>query len=258
MCCFFSSKYGRIRIPGYTHTRKAMPSSVKLWAGAFIDSMLDNIKLLECALALVDQSPLGTGAGYGSPIKYDMEYAATELGFSAVQKNPIYAQLSRGKFESTILHALTQIMFDINRLSTDLIIFSMSEFGYYELPDSFTTGSSMMPQKKNPDVLELLRAKYHVVVALETEVKAISSNLPTGYSRDLQLTKGSIMKGFMVTEQSLKVSALLFRNLKVSKERCKKAMTKELYATERAHVLVEKGVPFRDAYKRVSRELEGK
>ena len=255
---FFSSKYGRIRIPGYTHTRKAMPSSVKLWAGAFIDSMLDNRKLLECALALVDQSPLGTGAGYGSPIKYDMEYAATELGFSAVQKNPIYAQLSRGKFESTILHALTQIMFDINRLSTDLIIFSMPEFGYYELPDSFTTGSSMMPQKKNPDVLELLRAKYHVVVALETEVKAISSNLPTGYSRDLQLTKGSIMKGFMVTEQSLKVSALLFRNLKVSKERCKKAMTKELYATERAHVLVEKGVPFRDAYKLVSRELEGK
>ncbi len=254
----FIYKYGEIALPGYTHTRKAMPSSVKLWTGALVDSMQDNIRLMEGALCLIDQSPLGTGAGYGSPIKLDREYTAKELGFASVQQNPIYAQLSRGKFEATVLHALSQIMFDFNRMATDLILFSMPEFGYYELPDEFTTGSSMMPNKKNPDVLEMLRAKYHIVVSLESQVKCISSSLPTGYNRDMQLTKGPLIKGFEITEQSLKSAALLFRSLKVNKERCRKAMTEDIYATEKAYKLVEKGVPFRDAYKQVSKELSEK
>ncbi len=252
----FVNKYGQIELPGYTHTRKAMPSSIRLWAGAFIDSAEDNIKLLEAALALIDQSPLGTGAGYGSPIKNDREFTAMVLGFSRIQKNPIYAQLSRGKFESTVLHALTQVMFDLNRIASDLILFSMPEFGYYELPDSFTTGSSMMPNKKNPDVLEILRAKYYVVVACESEVKGLSANLPTGYNRDMQLTKGPLMKGFRTTEQSIKMATLLFKNLKVNKEKCKSAMTKDIYAAEKAHKLVEQGMPFRDAYKKVSNEFK--
>ncbi len=254
----FIYKYGEIVLPGYTHTRKAMPSSVKLWAGALVDSMQDNIRLMEGALCLIDQSPLGTGAGYGSPIKLDREYTAKALGFASVQQNPIYVQLSRGKFEATILHALSQIMFDFNRMATDLILFSMPEFGYYELPDEFTTGSSMMPNKKNPDVLEMLRAKYHIVVSLEGQVKGIASSLPTGYNRDMQLTKGPLIKGFEITEQSLKAAALLFRNLKVNREMCKKAMTEDIYATEKAYKLVEKGVPFRDAYKEVSKEFSEK
>jgi argininosuccinate lyase len=254
----FIYKYGEIALPGYTHTRKAMPSSVKLWTGALVDSMQDNIRLMEGALCLIDQSPLGTGAGYGSPIKLDREYTAKELGFASVQQNPIYAQLSRGKFEATVLHALSQIMFDFNRMATDLILFSMPEFGYYELPDEFTTGSSMMPNKKNPDVLEMLRAKYHIVVSLESQVKCISSSLPTGYNRDMQLTKGPLIKGFEITKQGLKAASLLFRSLKVNKERCRKAMTEDIYATEKAYKLVEKGVPFRDAYKQVSKELSEK
>lgn len=176
----FSSTYGSIAIPGYTHTRKAMPSSVKLWSHAFIESMHDNIKLLDSALELVDQSPLGTGAGYGSPILLDRAFTAKELGFAKVQENPIYVQMSRGKFEATILHALSQMMLDLNKMATDLILFSMPEFGYYELPLNFTTGSSMMPNKKNPDFLERLRAGYHMLVAYEMQVKGLSGNLPNG------------------------------------------------------------------------------
>ncbi len=254
----FSSTYGGIEYPGYTHTRKAMPTMISTWAGALVDSMNDNLLQLETALILVDQSPLGTGAGYGVPLKLDREMTAKELGFMKVQNNPIYAQMSRGKFEATILHALSQVMYDLNRMSSDLILFSMPELGYFELPDKFTTGSSIMPQKKNPDVLELLRAKYHIVVAHEIEVKGISSNLLTGYNRDIQLTKWPIMDGFRITEQSLKISAHLFRNLKVNKANCKKGLTKDIYATKEAYDLVKKGVPFRDAYQKVSKKYGGK
>ncbi|MDE1834785.1 MAG: argininosuccinate lyase [Candidatus Micrarchaeota archaeon] len=250
----FSSNYGGIVLPGYTHTRKAMPSSIRLWSGALIDSMQDNITLLEATLLLVDQSPLGTGAGYGVPIKLDRNMTAKELGFAKVQENPIYVQLSRGKFESTILHVLTQIMLDMNRAATDLIIFSMPELGYFELPDKFTTGSSIMPQKKNPDVLELLRAKYHLVVSYEMQVKGISGNLLTGYNRDMQLTKKPVMEGFEVTEQSLKVAARLLGGLKVNKDKAKKGLTSDVYATDEAYRLVKNGISFRDAYKTVSKK----
>ncbi len=254
----FSSSYGGIELPGYTHMRKAMPSSIKMWSEAFIDSMHDNIKLLEVTLELTDQSPLGTAAGYGSPIKLDRKFTADELGFSKVQENPIYTQMSRGKFEATILNALSQVMLDINKMATDLIIFSMPEFGYFELPDRFTTGSSIMPQKKNPDLLELMRAKYHVVVAYEMQVKGIAGNLPTGFNRDMQLTKGPVMAGFAVTEQSLAVASLLFNGLKVNKANCKKGLTADVYATQQAYELVKKGVPFRDAYKEISKKYSGR
>src|SRR3989338_9009832 len=134
-----------------------MPSSIGLWAQSFVDSMKDNLKSLAYAQDLIDQSPLGTAAGYGFPLKIDRNFTAKLLGFKSVQQNPIYAQNSRGKFESAILHSLGQIMFDANKIATDLVIFSMPEFGYFELPKEFCTGSSIMPQKQNPDVLELLR-----------------------------------------------------------------------------------------------------
>ena len=201
-----------------------------------------------------DQSPLGTGAGYGIPLKIDRDYTAKLLGFKKSQKNPIYTQNSRGKFESTILHALTQIMFDLNKIATDLILFSMPEFGYFELPEEFCTGSSIMPQKKNPDVLELLRAKYHILVSYEIQIKNIISNLISGYNRDLQLTKEPMMKGLEMTKQSLAIMALIFTDLKVNKENCSRALTKDIYAAEKVYELVKRGTPFREAFKAISRE----
>jgi argininosuccinate lyase len=250
----FIKKYSTIKFPGYTHTRKAMPSSISLWAGALRDSMRDNLKLAKIAMELIDQSPLGTGAGYGVPLKIDRNYTAKMLGFAKIQRNPIYAQNSRGKFESTILHALTQIMLDLNKIATDLILFSLPEFGYFELPREFCTGSSIMPQKKNPDVLELLRAKYHVVVACGFQIKNITVNLISGYHRDLQLTKEPVMKGLDTTKSSISIINLIFSKLKVNKENCAKGMTDELYATQKAYELVEKGMPFREAYKIISKK----
>jgi len=248
----FLKEYGEIELPGYTHTRKAMPSSILMWGNSFIDSMKDNLKLINFARELIDQSPLGTGAGYCIPLKIDREYTAKFLGFKKVQENPIYTQNSRGKFESTILHALGQIVFDLNKIASDVIIFSMPEFGYFELPKEFYTGSSIMPQKKNPDVLELLRAKYHIIVSYEFQIKNIISNLLSGYNRDLQLTKEPTMKGLQITKESLSIMGLIFKNLKVNRKNCSKSLTKDIYATEEVYQLVKKGVPFREAYKTIS------
>ncbi len=250
----FVKRYGKVKLPGYTHTRKAMPSTIGLWGQGFIDSMKDNVSVIDCAYRLIDQCPLGTGAGYGLPIKTDRNYVAKLLAFRRVQKNPIYTQHSRGKFESTILHGLSQIMFDLNTISTDLILFSMPEFGYFELPETLCTGSSIMPQKKNPDVLELLRAQYHLLISYEIQVKNIIGNLISGYHRDFQLTKEPVMKGFEITLTSLKITNLIFSKLKVDKEKCKKALTTEVYATEKVYELMKKGMSFREAYQKVSKE----
>jgi argininosuccinate lyase len=250
----FAARHGEVALPGYTHTRKAMPSSVGLWAQSFVDSMDDNGKLIDVALDLIDQCPLGTGAGYGVPLELDREYVAKLLEFGRVQENPIYAQNSRGKFEVTILHALTQVMLDLNRIATDLILFSMPELGYFELPEELCTGSSIMPQKRNPDVLELVRARYHQVVAWEFQVKTTVANLVSGYNRDLQMTKGPVMKGFLAAQESLAVMALVFEKLGVDEERCAAGLTDEVYATARVHELVKQGIPFREAYRRVCEE----
>ncbi len=250
----FAARSGKVELPGYTHTRKAMPSSVGLWAGSFVESMEDNLGLLSAVSDLIDQSPLGTGAGYGVPMDLDREYTARQLGFARVQQNPIYTQNSRGKFEATILHALTQVLFDLNKMATDLIVFSMPELGYFELPEELCTGSSMMPQKRNPDVLELVRGRYHLVVSFEFQVKNVMANLLSGYNRDQQLTKAPVMRGFDVTKESLSVMALVFDNLGVNAGRCEVGLTEEIYATARVYELVKKGVPFREAYRRVCEE----
>ena len=249
----FVEKYGPIVLPGYTHTRKAMPSSIALWGQACIDSMQDNLKLLDLSYELVDQSPLGAGAGYGVPLDIDREFSAQLLGFKKVQDNPVYTQNSRGKFESTMLHSLSQILLDLNKICSDLIMFSQSEFGFFELPDEFCTGSSIMPQKKNPDVLELVRANYHVVLSYEYQVKNLASNLISGYHRDMQLSKEPTMKGLKISKDCLSVMTLMFKHLKVNEVKCQEALTEEIYATERVYELVNKGVPFREAYKRISK-----
>lgn len=250
----FKAKHGKTKMPGYTHMRKAMPSSVGLWAGAFIDSMKDNKKLIYCINELSDQSPLGTGAGYGVPIKIDRDFTAKLLGFKKIQKNQIYVQNSRGKFEALILHSLNQIMFDLNKMASDLILFSMQEFGYFELSEEICTGSSIMPHKKNPDVLEILRAKYHENLALEFQVKSLTANLISGYNRDLQLTKCPLMNGIQNTKACLKISNLVLQKTRINKEKCENEVSEEMFSVHKALELVKKGIPFRDAYSKISGE----
>ena len=252
----FNKKYGLTKIPGYTHMRKAMPSSINMWTESFVESMKDNISLLNFILDLIDQSPLGTGTGYGIPIDINRNITAKSLGFKKIQKNPIYSQNSRGKFESTIIHGLSQIMFDFNKIASDLIIFSMPEFGFFEFPSEFFTGSSIMPHKKNPDFLELIRAKYSVIISYEFQIKNLISNLISGYNRDIQLTKNSIINSIEITKETIGLMIEIFDKLVVNKNNCKKAMTKELYATEKVYELIKDGIPFRDAYKKVSLEFE--
>jgi argininosuccinate lyase len=185
---FLKRKYGKVRYPGYTHTRKAMVSSFGLWADGFAEAFEDDRKLIRFVAGWINRSPLGTGAGYGVPLKINRAYVAKLLGFNGVQKNGIAVQNSRGKYEATLVHALGQILYDLNRMSSDLIFFSLPELGYVALPDAFCTGSSIMPQKKNPDVLELMRAQFHRVAACETQLKNTAANLISGYHRDVQLT----------------------------------------------------------------------
>ena len=252
----FKKQHGSIEFPGYTHMRKAMPSSIDLWTSAFVDSMEDNLQLLKAVETLINQCPLGTGAGYGIPLNLDREFTAKKLGFQKIQSNPIYAQMSRGKFESSLVHVLSQIMFDLNKLSNDSILFSMPEFSYFELPKNICTGSSIMPQKQNPDVLELLRAKYHLVTGFEFQIKNITGNLISGYNRDIQLTKELVINSFQVTKECLQVVAIFISNLKVDKKRCQIAMTKELFATEETYSLMQKyDMPFREAYQKTAKKF---
>lgn len=246
------SQNGKIKMPGYTHMQRAMPSSVDMWLSGYADAMTDDLIMLEAVQKMIDQNPLGSGAGFGVPVfELDPSMTAKEMGFSRVMKNAPYCQLSRGKFEGIILHVLSQIMLDLNRLATDLILFSMKEFGYVTLPKEFCTGSSIMPQKKNPDVLELLRAKYHVVYGEETKVMGIVGNLMSGFNRDLQLTKEPLMNSIEITKDSLKIISLVVSGMEINASSCEAAMTSELYATEETYKLVKEGMSFRDAYKKV-------
>ncbi|MCF7886723.1 MAG: argininosuccinate lyase [Candidatus Marinimicrobia bacterium] len=245
-------KYGDIEFPGYTHTRKAMPSSIAMWAGGLRDSMRDNLDYLKFYAKFIDQSPLGTAAGYGAPLNIKRDYTAGNLGFERVQENPVYCQNSRGKFESGLASIFKLVMYDLNKYASDLILFSMPGCQYFSLPDKFLTGSSIMPHKKNPDVLELMRAKYHIVVSLENRISSMMANLITGYHRDFQLFKEAIFEVFDITHASLRISANIFDSLKVNKDKCEEALTDELYATEKAYKLVKQGVPFREAYRQIA------
>ena len=251
-----AEKYRNIPMPGYTHSRKAMPSSVGLYFGSFAESMADNLEVLDEAYELNDQSPLGSGAGYGLPLDVDRKMAAGLLGFKKVQNNSLYVQNSRGKLESVSIFALGNVMSDLARLSNDLVLFSMGEFGFFSLPDEFCTGSSIMPQKKNPDVFELIRAKAAKVDSNLYFVKSVLSKLQSGYSRDLQLTKEALMESAETTISALEIFRTVIEKIKVDKEKCIEACTKELFATEHAYGLVKKGASFRDAYKETAKKLE--
>ena len=254
----FSDKNGKIQFPGYTHMQKAMPSSVQLWSNAYIESMNDDLKLLQTAYALINQSPLGSGAGFGVPINIDRKFLAKELKFDSVQDNPIYCQLSRGKFELYIINIFTQIMFSINRIASDIVLFCTDEFKFFSLPDEFCSGSSIMPNKRNPDVLELLRGSYSILIGYQSQIQSLSQNLISGYNRDIQLSKEPTMRSFDLIKNCLDINTLVISGLIVNEENCKKAMTDELFATEQAYNMVKEGIPFRQAYRRIADQLTKK
>jgi len=251
----FAEKNKNMPMPGYTHTRKAMPSSAGLLFGAYAESLIDDFELIETAYKLNNQNPLGSVTGYGVNLEINRELTTKLLGFEKVQNNALYAQNSRGKIESAIVFALSKIMDDLAKISNDLIMFSMEEFGYFSLPDNFTTGSSIMPNKKNPDVLELIRAKSTVVQSNLYQLNNMASKLISGYNRDGQLTKEPLMESFEITLSSINVMNLVLKGLKVNKEDCIKAFDNEIFATDEALNLVKKGVPFREAYKKVAGNL---
>jgi argininosuccinate lyase len=243
-------------MPGYTHARKAMPSSFAAWLEAFADSMLDNKISTHAALELLDQNPLGSGAGYGIPVfGIDRRQTARDLGFRKLQKSALYVQNSRGKFEAIVVSALSNTMCDVNKMCTDLILFSMDEFGFVKLPRRLCTGSSIMPQKLNPDVLEIARAQYHALIANEFLIKGTIGNLMSGYNRDLQLTKKPLMESFEIVESTLPIMSLVIDLLEVDQEKCRSACTPEIYATEEAYRLVKSGMPFRDAYRKIAEKF---
>ncbi len=244
------ARFGKIEMPGYTHMQRAMPTDVEMWMGSYRAALNDDKRLLASVVEMIDQCPLGTAAGFGVPVlDLDREMTSKELGFARVMENPMYAQMSRGKFEAIIIGACTSIMADLNKLASDLTMYNMVEFGLVTLPDKICTGSSIMPQKRNPDVLELIRAKYHVVLGEEFKVKSLISNLISGYNRDIQLTKEPLFTAIETTKSCLDITAFVLDGMTIDEEACKAALTDELYATEKAYELVKRGVPFREAYR---------
>ncbi|TXI97254.1 MAG: argininosuccinate lyase [Neisseriales bacterium] len=252
----FAVKYQNIPYVGRTHYQKAMPSSIGLWMGALLESLLDDATLIIDSYKLIDQSPLGSAASYGVSLPIDRQLCNDLLGFAKVQNNVLYANNSRGKFESVIIHALSQIMLDLSKLATDVILFSAPEMGYLNLPQEFCPGSSLMPNKKNPDPFELIRAKSATVMANLWQVMEISRALPSGYNRDLQETKRPLFDSLDTVGQTLEVVAIIMAQVSANEEKCLAGFSPEVFATDYALQLAVQGVPFRDAYGQVAANLQ--
>ena len=245
-------RQGDVPIPGYTHMQQAMPSSVALWAGGFIEALEDDIQGVESSRRRIDQNPLGSAAGYGTPgLPVDREQTTVALGFALTQDPDTAVQLSRGKAESGLLFELTLLSSDLSRMAGDLLLFYTQEFGYIELADDVTTGSSIMPQKRNPDVLELVRASVATTQACLDESLMITAKLPSGYQRDLQRLKPPLFRGIDLALESVDVMSYLLSGMKFAEERIQ--MDESLNAAREANKLVtSEGIPFREAYRRIA------
>jgi argininosuccinate lyase len=252
----FAEANADVPMPGYTHMQRAMLSSLGSWGASFAEALLDDEQLLSAAYALNDQSPLGSAAGYGVPIAIDRQYVADLLGFARVQNNVIYVQNSRGKVEGAIVQALTQIMLDLSKLAQDILLFSTVEYGFFLLPQEICTGSSIMPQKRNLGVMELVRARTQTMLALQQQILGIVSGLPSGYNMDYQETKRPFMEALDLVQDCLEICTLVVSNISVDLERIIAACTFELFATDRAYALASAAnMPFRDAYRIVGAEV---
>lgn len=252
----FARKHQNVPMPGRTHMQIAMPSSVGLWAGAFAEEILDTLKVFERALEIFNQGSLGSAAGYGVPLPLDRALTARLLGFPKVQNNVIYVSNSRGKFEAFLLDCIDQLGLTLSKMATELILFTLPEFGYFRLPPQLTTGSSIMPQKKNPDGLELMRAKSATLGSYAQQVKNILRSLPAGYNRDFQETKEPFLRGLALGRDCLAIMGLTFRELEVLPHNLAKGFSRDIYATDAAYEMVLAGASFRDAYREVGLNLD--
>jgi argininosuccinate lyase len=252
----FAEDHAAVPMPGRTHMQIAMPSSVGLWAAAYAEELEDEIGLLLSAVDLINQCPLGSAASYGVPLPLDREMTSDLLGFARVQNNVLYANNSRGKFEAVAVDSLDYLCLTLSKAAQDLIIFSMPEFGYFSLPAELCTGSSIMPQKKNPDLLELVRSRSAGVTAASVQIKSIIRSLPSGYNRDFQDTKAPFLQAAASAYLAVEVMKTCFASLSVHPERLRAGFIAEIYATDRAIEAVMKGESFRDAYRGVGEAIE--
>jgi argininosuccinate lyase len=250
-----AEQHANVPMPGYTHLQRAVPSSVGLWMAAFAEAFTDNLGFARRVLELIDCSPLGTAAGYGVNLPLDRSGVAEDLDFGRIQINPMYTQNSRGKFEVMALQAASHSMQDIRRLAWDLSLFTTSEFDFVRLPEQYTTGSSIMPNKSNPDVVELLRGRASSPEAAIHEIQSILS-LPSGYQRDLQLTKAPLIRGLNASLQALAIVPGLISGLDFNEAKMKEAISPEMFATDLALQQAASGVPFRQAYLLAKSQLD--
>lgn len=246
---------GHVAMPGYTHLQPAMPSSVGQWLHAFAEASLEQMSATLDLLSRLDSCPLGTGAGYGVPLPLDRAYTAELLGFTRVQRSPIDVQNSRGRLERYMVRVASDVGSVLEKLSADLVLFCTAEFGFFRLPEAMTTGSSIMPQKRNPDVLELLRAHGARLRARVVELEWVSGKLTSGYHRDLQLTKEPVVRTVLELAVLLDIAPRVVVGLEVVEHPLAAAMRSELYATHAALDLVQQGVPFREAYRQVADQI---
>jgi argininosuccinate lyase len=251
-----SNKYKDILLPGYTHLQVAMPSSFGLWFGAYAESLADDLQLLLSAWKITNRNPLGSGAGYGSSFPLDRQMTTDLLGFDSMNYNVVYAQMGRGKMERTVANALASVAATVAKLAFDACMFTSQNFGFIHLPDEFTTGSSIMPHKKNPDVFELTRAKCNKIQSLPQQIIMITNNLPSGYFRDLQIIKEVFIPAFAELKDCLEMTAMMMEQMEVNTHILNDPRYDNLFSVEEVNRLTLSGVPFRDAYIQVGLKIE--
>lgn len=251
-----SEKYRADLLPGYTHLQLAMPSSFGLWFGAYAESLVDDLITLEAAYRVVNKNPLGSAAGYGSSFPINRTMTTNLLGFEDLNYNVVYAQMGRGKTERIVASALANIAASLSKLSMDACLYLNQNFAFISFPDELTTGSSIMPHKKNPDVFELIRAHCNRILALPNEIMLMTVNLPSGYQRDLQLLKEHIIPAFENLQSCLQMAGLMLSNIQVKKDLLRDEKYKYLFSVEEVNKLVLQGIPFRDAYKKIGLDIE--
>jgi argininosuccinate lyase len=251
-----SEKYKADLLPGYTHLQLAMPSSFGLWFGAYAESLVDDLATLEAAYRIVNKNPLGSAAGYGSSFPINRQMTTDLLGFDNLNYNVVYAQMGRGKTERIVASALANIAATLAKLSMDACLYLNQNFAFISFPDELTTGSSIMPHKKNPDVFELIRSHCNRIQALPNEIMLMTTNLPSGYHRDLQLIKEHIIPAFQNLNDCLQMTGLMLSHIEIKKDLLQDEKYKFLFSVEEVNKLVLEGMPFRDAYKKVGAAIE--
>ena len=245
-----------VLMPGYTHQQVAMPSSFGMWLSAYAEALADDMLMLQAAYKLVNTNPLGSGAGYGSSVPLNRTMTTRLLGFDDLAYNSMYAQMQRGKTERVVLTAIAAIAATVGRLAQDVCLYSCANFGFVKLPDAFTTGSSIMPHKKNPDIFELTRAKCNRMQALPMEVTLVATNLPSGYFRDMQLTKEIYVPAFKEITDVVRMAKAGIEQMWINRDILANDIYKYLFTVEDVNDAVAKGVPFRDAYREVGMRVQ--